>query len=53
MLCEYIFILAQLIGRVTPNVVSSGSIPTVENKNLQLGSTLMVIIYTPCQPLPN
>ena len=22
-------------------------------KNLQLGSTLMVSIYTPCQPLPN
>ena len=36
--------VAQRIGRVTPNVVSAGSILMVETKNLQLGSTLMVSI---------
>ena len=35
--------VAQWIGRVTPNVVSVGSIPTVGTKNFQLGSTLMVV----------
>ena len=27
--------------------------PMVKTKNLQLGSTLMVSICTPCHPLPN
>ena len=45
--------VAQWIGRLNPNVVSVGSIHTVETKHLQLGSTLMVSIFTPWQPMPN
>ena len=41
------------VWRVTLTVVCEGAIPTVETQNLQLGSTLMVSIYTPCQPLLN
>ena len=33
--------------------IERGLDPTAETNNLQLGSTLMVSIYTPCQPLPN
>ena len=45
--------VVQWTGCLNPNVASVGSIPMVETKNLQLGSTLMVRTFNLCQPLPN